>query len=73
MKLSSIPFLRAIAVILIVYTHAVLTIQELAGTSLPREYNLRNAGFIGFDLLFVIAGFMTGLAYHQYKSFGTHR
>lgn len=58
MKLKSIQFLRAIAVLLVVYAHS----MDIAGQYKPSQqqhfYHLDGFGCIGVDLFFVISGFI---------------
>ncbi|MEZ0540969.1 acyltransferase family protein [Fibrella arboris] len=58
-KIDSIQALRAIAVILVVYTHSIDYSADIFGTSRQASfYYLANWGAIGLDLFFVISGFI---------------
>jgi exopolysaccharide production protein ExoZ len=57
-KLYSVQYLRAIAAILVVYSHAI-DLQDRFGSSLQQKfYFLENFGAIGVDIFFVISGFI---------------
>jgi exopolysaccharide production protein ExoZ len=67
MRLSSIQFLRAVAVLLVVYTHS-MNIQMQFGHSWQQTfYHLDNFGCIGVDLFFVISGFIIMFIANKYK------
>lgn len=70
MKLNSIQLLRAIAAILVVYANAILFTQEFGKSNQDSFYYLKNVGFIGMDLLFVISGFVTSYVAGHYSGFG---
>lgn len=67
MKLGSIQFLRAIAVILIVYANAIIMTYEFGKPKQAEFYHLGSFGLIGFDLLFVVSGFVTCYAAGKYR------
>lgn len=69
MKLHSIQFLRAIAVILIVYAYSLELTAQYGSVNQQSFYNLSTIGFIGIDLGFVIAGFIALYTAHTYTGF----
>lgn len=54
-KIPSVQVLRAVAVILVVYTHVLM---ELYNSAQAQFYHLRFWGGIGVDLFFIISGFI---------------
>lgn len=69
MKLKSIQFLRAIAVLLVVYAHS---IDEVVHAShypafQTRFFYLENFGAIGVDIFFVISGFIMAYIIKNFK------
>lgn len=58
MKLNSIQFLRAVAVILIVYASSIDLTAQFGKSYQQSFYYLRQLGNIGIDLFFVISGFV---------------
>jgi len=57
-KLNSIQYLRAIAALLVVYSHAI-DVQMVFGTSWQQNFlYIQNFGAIGVDIFFVISGFI---------------
>jgi len=57
LKVDSIQFLRAVAVVLVVYVH-ILDSSVFANPQQKNFYYLENWGAIGLDLFFVISGFI---------------
>ncbi|OQP62016.1 hypothetical protein A3860_30500 [Niastella vici] len=66
MKLHSIQFLRAVAAILVVYTHSIGMQANFSNSSQQSFFYLRNFGCIGVDLFFVISGFIITLIANNY-------
>lgn len=67
-KIDSIQALRAIAVILVVYVHAIDSSTEVfAKAQHSTFYYLENWGAIGLDLFFVISGFIMTRIIHSYQ------
>lgn len=57
-KLYTVQYLRAIAAILVVYSHAI-DLQQMFGSSMQQGFfYLPNIGSIGVDIFFVISGFI---------------
>lgn len=69
MKLHSIQFLRAIAVILVVYAYSIELTGQYGRAGQQSFYNLSTIGFTGIDLCFVIAGFITLYTAHTKAGF----
>ncbi len=68
MKINSIQYLRAIAVILVVYCHSI-DFQMLFGISGQQKFRyLQNFGAIGVDIFFIISGFI--IAYVSFEMSG---
>lgn len=65
MKLNSIQFLRAVAVILVTYNHSI-DIQMQFGVSWQQNTNLQKFGAIGVDIFFVISGFIIPFVANKY-------
>lgn len=68
MKLLSIQYLRAIAVLLVVYCHAIDIQMEFGVSKQQNFYYLQNFGAIGVDIFFAISGFI--IAYIAQDSVG---
>ena len=67
-KLYTIQYLRAIAAILVVYSHAI-DLQQMFGSSAQQDFfYLANIGSIGVDIFFVISGFI--IAYIARNEYG---
>ena len=58
MQLLSIQYLRAIAVLLVVYCHAIDFQMKIGVSRQQNFYYLQNFGAIGVDIFFVISGFI---------------
>lgn len=69
MKLKSIQFLKAVAVILIVYAYSIELTGKYDKSFQQGFYHLKTIGFIGIDLLFVIVGFLTMYTASTYAGF----
>jgi peptidoglycan/LPS O-acetylase OafA/YrhL len=66
MRLNSIQFLRALAVILVVYVHAIN--KHLSPESFQQNfYFLKNFGAIGVDIFFNVSGFIISYVASKYK------
>lgn len=65
MKLNSIQFLRAIAVILVTYNHSI-DIQMQYGVSWQQHTHLQKFGAIGVDIFFVMSGFIIPFVANKY-------
>jgi exopolysaccharide production protein ExoZ len=66
-KLNSIQFLRAVAVLLVVYEHS-MDAQIVYGVSAQQKfYHLNGFGCIGVDLFFVISGFIITYVANKYR------
>ncbi|MFY0252524.1 acyltransferase family protein [Chitinophaga sp. 30R24] len=59
MKINSIQFLRAIAILLVLYAYAIDVQMAFSVSHQQKFHYLPNFGAIGIDLLFVITGFIT--------------
>lgn len=70
MKLGSIQFLRAIAVILIVYANAIIATNAFGKSQQGSFHYLPTIGFIGMDMFFIISGFAICYVAGQYSGFG---
>ncbi|MEZ0487783.1 acyltransferase family protein [Fibrella aquatica] len=67
-KIDSIQGLRAIAVVLVVYTHAIDSSMTIFSTSTQLDFfYLENWGSIGLDLFFVISGFIVTRIIYSYR------
>lgn len=66
MKINSIQFLRAIAVILVVHVHAIDTQEAFSVSHQQKFYFLENFGAIGVDLFFAISGFIISYVANSY-------
>lgn len=66
MKINSIQFLRAIAVLLVVHVHAIDTQEAFAVSHQQKFYFLENFGAIGVDLFFAISGFIISYVANSY-------
>jgi len=66
MKLSSIQSLRAIAVLLVVYTHSIDLQMQFAVSRQQQFFHLQDFGAIGVDLFFVISGFIITFIGNKY-------
>jgi len=66
MKINSIQFLRAIAVLLVVHVHAIDTQEAFAVSHQQKFYFLENFGAIGVDLFFGISGFIISYVANSY-------
>jgi exopolysaccharide production protein ExoZ len=66
MKINSIQFLRAIAVILVVHVHAIDTQEAFSVSHQQKFYFLENFGAIGVDLFFGISGFIISYVANSY-------
>src|SRR4051812_12308594 len=65
MRLNSIQFLRALAVLLVVYVHA--ADKHLSAASFQQNfYFLKNFGAIGVDIFFNISGFIISYVASKY-------
>lgn len=70
MKLISIQYLRALAILLVVHCHAI-DIQMKFGVSHQQNfYYLQNIGAIGVDIFFVISGFIIAYITQRAAGFG---
>jgi peptidoglycan/LPS O-acetylase OafA/YrhL len=66
MKLNSIQFLRALAVILVVYAHAI-DLQMLFSVSSQQNFLfLKDFGAVGVDIFFAISGFIISYVANKY-------
>jgi len=65
MKLNSIQFLRAVAVILVTYNHSI-DIQMQYGVSWEQHTHLQKFGAIGVDIFFVMSGFIIPFVANKY-------
>lgn len=65
MKLNSIQFLRAVAVLLVTYNHSI-DIQMQYGVSWQQNTHLQKFGAIGVDIFFVISGFIIPFVANKY-------
>ncbi|GEP92404.1 Peptidoglycan/LPS O-acetylase OafA/YrhL, contains acyltransferase and SGNH-hydrolase domains [Chitinophaga terrae (ex Kim and Jung 2007)] len=66
-KLNSIQFLRAFAILLLIYAGAIQLASTFAKSQQQQFFHLRYFGFMGLDLFMVIAGFMTGYSFYYYS------
>ncbi|MBO9729421.1 MAG: acyltransferase [Chitinophaga sp.] len=66
MKINSIQFLRAIAVLLVVHVHAIDTQEAFSVSHQQKFYFLENFGAIGVDLFFAISGFIISYVANSY-------
>ena len=66
MKINSIQFLRAIAVLLVVHVHAIDTQEAFTVSHQQKFYFLENFGAIGVDLFFGISGFIISYVANSY-------
>ena len=64
MRLESIQALRALAAILVVYSHSIDVQMQFAVSRQQNFYSLQDFGAIGVDLFFVISGFIISLVAH---------
>jgi exopolysaccharide production protein ExoZ len=67
MKLNSIQFLRAVAVMLVVYMHSINLQAGYSESWQQNFFNLKRIGGIGVDIFFVISGFIISYVAYQYK------
>ncbi|NII27762.1 acyltransferase [Pseudoflavitalea sp. X16] len=67
MKLGSIQFLRAIAILLIVYAQSIHLSKQTGPSHQQNFYYLSQIGYIGIDLFFVICGFIITYTAHRYS------
>ncbi|TWF45305.1 peptidoglycan/LPS O-acetylase OafA/YrhL [Chitinophaga polysaccharea] len=70
MKINSIQFLRAIAVLLVVHVHAIDTQEAFSVSHQQKFFFLENFGAIGVDLFFGISGFI--ISYVAGNYFGAY-
>lgn len=66
MKLNSIQFLRAVAVLLIVYAGSMDLQMQFSWSNQQDFYHLQKFGAIGIDLFFVISGFIITYSSYNY-------
>jgi exopolysaccharide production protein ExoZ len=69
MKLKSIQFLRAVAVLLVVYLHSIALQADFTASAQQNFLYLRNFGGIGVDLFFAISGFIICYVAGKYMGF----
>jgi peptidoglycan/LPS O-acetylase OafA/YrhL len=67
MRLNSIQFLRALAAILVVYTHSINKQAKYAESFQQDFYFLKDFGAIGVDIFFNISGFIISYVASKYK------
>lgn len=66
MKLNSIQFLRAVAVVLVVYMHSMVLQVDHSKSWQQSFFYLYHFGGIGVDLFFVISGFIISFVANKY-------